>query len=107
MNKYDEILDFLDEVQEALTQFLSSGFSTSHEYTLNTLKELGKNAECLGLTYASEKLDLLYKRFNLKRHNFEFDFTSITEEFLKLNEYCMICRKQLDLIKTKELMENN
>ena len=106
MDKYDKISDFLDEIQEALIQLLSSGFNTSHEYTIDILKNLEKGAESLGLIYAGEKLGVLYEKLNLKRHNFEFDFCSLTEEYCRLNEYCIICRKQLDVIKAEEMLEN-
>lgn len=106
MSKYDDILNFLDEIQEALSQLLTSGFNASHEYTAQILKELGERAESYGLLYAGEKLNVLFEKLNQKRHNFEFDFREFTEDYSRINEYCSVCRKRLDIMRAEELLES-
>lgn len=105
MSKYDEILNFLDEIQEALSQLLTSGFNAYHEYTAHILKELGERAESYGLIYAGEKLNILCEKLNEKRHNFEFDFSEFTKEYSSINEYCAVCRKRLDIMRAEEFLE--
>ena len=56
MDKYNEILNFLNEIQYVLSQILSSGFKTCHEYIIKELNRLSIIAESYGLEYAGEKL---------------------------------------------------
>ena len=101
MNEYDVILEFISEIQNALTELLSSGFNAVHDYTKEELKRLKIDAESYNLHYAAQVLAFLYEKLYEKRHNFEFDYSECIEQFCKLNEYCMICKEQLEIEKVK------
>lgn len=106
MDKYDEILSYIDNIQYVLSQILSSGFKTCHEHTIKELKTLSSVGESYGFSYAADKLKLLNEELENKRHSFNLDFMNITAEYCKLNEYCLICKNQIQLLKAEESLKN-
>ena len=107
MNDYDIVLQLISEIQYVLSQLLSSGFMAVNEFTIKELKRVKICAESYNLAYAAENLDFLYERLEHKRHNFKFDYSECIEKYCKLNEYCSICRNQLNMLKCKSVMINN
>ena len=101
MSEYDVILELISEIQNTLTQLLSSGFNAVHEYTIEELKRLKIDAESYNMHYAADVLEFLYGKLSEKRHNFEFNYSEYIEQFCKLNEYCIICKEQLEIEKVK------
>lgn len=101
MNEYDDILELISEIQDTLSQLLSSGFNAAHDFTIEELKKLKTYAESYGLRGAAESLEFLYSKLDNKRHNIKFDYSECIKEFCKLNEYCIICRKRLEIEKVK------
>ena len=102
MNDYDELLELISEIQNTLSQLLSSGFLSAHDFTIKELKKLKIYVESYGLKYATENLEFLYSKLENKRHNLEFDYKECIEQFCKLNEYCKICKKFLEIEKAKK-----
>ena len=101
MNDYDVILEFISEVQDTLAQLLSSGFFAAHEFTINELKRLEKSAKIYNLTYAEEILGFLYEKLESKKHTFKFDYSECIDKYCKLNNYCLICIEQLEILNIK------
>ena len=53
------------------------------------------------VNHAADVLEFLYGKLREKRHNFEFNYSEYIEQFCKLNEYCIICKEQLEIEKVK------
>ena len=98
MSDYEIVLQLIDEIQSVLSQLLSSGFMAAHDFTVKELKRLKICAESYNLAYAAEKLGFLYERLEGKRHKFQFDYTECIKEYCMLNEYCSICKNQLNIL---------
>jgi len=101
MNEYDVILEHLSAIKNTLTQLLSSGFNAVNENTIEELKKLKIYSESYGLRGAAESLEFLYYKLDNKRHNIKFDYSECINQFCKLNEYCRICKEQLEIEKVK------
>lgn len=102
MNNYNEIINFIDEIQYTLSQILNCGFKSCHEHTIKELNRLSIIAENYGLLYAYKKLILLSEQLENKRHTFDLDFMELSKESCKLNEYCLICKKELQILNVEE-----
>ncbi len=99
----NEILDLIQEIENIMNDLLLSGFNTIHDYTLNEMKKLGQLCESYGMIYASNIINNLVSDLSKKRHNFEFNYSTVIEDYFKLNKYLILCRKRIEI---EELNKN-
>lgn len=102
MNKYEELLELINRIQENLVDLFSSGFNAVHDSTLNELKKLSSLCESFGLSFGNESLEKIYEKLMSKRHVFEFNYSECVEEYCKLNEYVVRCKQKLEIMKLKD-----
>lgn len=97
MNEYEEILNAINEVQKSLQELFFSGFNAPNDFNLSELSRLALFLESCGMKYGYEKLKNICSELQKKRHTLEFDYRHLTDEYCKLNEYCKLCIKKLEL----------
>lgn len=92
-----ELLDLIQEIENVMNDLLLSGFNTIHDYTLNEMKKLGQLCESYGMIYPSSIINNLVSDLTKKRHNFDFDYSTVIEDYFKLNKYLILCRKRIEI----------
>lgn len=98
MDKYNELLDVINSVQEIILELFSSGFNTCHDFTLSEIKRLSILCESYGLTFGAESLKSVYKELSEKPHKFNYDYSLCIKEYCILNEYLLICKDKLNVL---------
>lgn len=102
----EDILNLINDIEIVLLELLSSGLNTAHEFTINEISRLGISCESYGLSYAKELLNSIENSLSNKRHNFYFDYSSVVQDYFKLNKYLIICKRKIQLEKVKNNIKN-
>ena len=98
MDKYNNMLDILNEMQSTMEEMLLSGFNRVHDVTLNELKNCAESFKNYGLKYGADIIKEIYESLEKKQHNFNFDYSECIRKYCILNEYYQVCRERLDII---------
>ncbi|OAA87546.1 hypothetical protein [Clostridium coskatii] len=101
MNECKQILNVIDEVQKNIQELFFSGFNTPGDFVIDEFLRLGLVLESCGMSYGSQKLNSIHDKLKSKRHSFDFNYSECIKEYCELNEYCIICKKRLNILNLK------
>ena len=104
MEKYNSILDLINEVESIFEELFLSGLNSVQKETINRIKNIAAKSDNFGFEQAGIILSKISIELEERRHCMHYDYEVLTNEFFKLNLYLSIIKNRLIIDSACETM---